>query len=42
MTGNGWELGGSFALGPRHARLAGHGAMPFADDELLGPVPHPG
>ena len=28
MTGNGRELGGSFALGPRHVRRAGHGTMP--------------
>ena len=36
MTGSGRELGGSFALGPWHGRLAGHGAMLLAGDGVLG------
>ena len=36
MTGSGRELGGSFALGPWHVRLAGHGAMLLAGDGVLG------
>ena len=30
MTGNGRELGGSFALGPWRVRRAGYGAMQLA------------
>jgi hypothetical protein len=37
MTGNGRELGGSFALGPWHARRAGYGAIHLADDGVFGP-----
>jgi hypothetical protein len=36
MTGSGRELGGPFALGPWHVRLAGHGAMLLAGDGALG------
>ena len=32
MTGNGRELGGSFALGPWRVRRAGYGAMQLAGD----------
>ncbi len=42
MTGSGRELGGSFALGPWHVRLAGHGAMLLAGDGSRGAVPYPG
>jgi hypothetical protein len=39
MTGNVRELGGSFALGPWHARRAGYGAIQLADDGVLGREP---
>jgi aryl-alcohol dehydrogenase-like predicted oxidoreductase len=37
MTGNGRELGGSFALGPWRVRRAGYGAMQLAGDGVFGP-----
>jgi hypothetical protein len=37
MTGNGRELGGSFALGAWHVRPAGYGAMPLVGDGVLAP-----
>ena len=37
MSGNGRELGGSFALGPRRVRRAGYGAMQLAGDGVFGP-----
>ena len=37
MTGQGQELGGSFALGPRRVRRAGYGAMQLAGDGVFGP-----
>jgi pyridoxine 4-dehydrogenase len=37
VTGNGRELGGSFALGPWRVRRAGYGAMQLAGDGVFGP-----
>jgi pyridoxine 4-dehydrogenase len=37
VTGNGPELGGSFALGPWRVRRAGYGAMQLAGDGVFGP-----
>jgi pyridoxine 4-dehydrogenase len=37
VTGNGPELGGSFALGPWSVRRAGYGAMQLAGDGVFGP-----
>ena len=37
MTGNGRELGGSFALGPWHLRRAEYGAIQLAGDGVFGP-----
>ena len=37
MTGNGRELGGSFALGPWRVHRAGYGAMQLAGDGVFGP-----
>jgi pyridoxine 4-dehydrogenase len=37
VTGNGAELGGSFALGPWRVRRAGYGAMQLAGDGVFGP-----
>jgi pyridoxine 4-dehydrogenase len=37
VTGNGRELGGSFALGPRRVRRAGYGAMQLVGDGVFGP-----
>ena len=37
MTGNGRELGESFALGPWHVRRAGYGTMQLAGDGVFGP-----
>jgi len=37
MTENGRELGGSFALGPRHVRRAEYGAMQLPRRRVLGP-----
>jgi pyridoxine 4-dehydrogenase len=37
MTGNGRELGGSFALGPWRVRRTGYGAMQLAGDGVFGP-----
>jgi pyridoxine 4-dehydrogenase len=37
MTGNGRELGGSFALGPWCVRRAGYGAIQLAGDGVFGP-----
>jgi hypothetical protein len=37
MTGNRWELGRSFALGPRDVRRAGHGAMQLAGNWVFEP-----
>ena len=37
MTGNGRELGGSFALGPWRVHRAGYGAMQLAGDRVFGP-----
>ena len=37
MTGNGRELGWSFALGPWRVRRAGYGAMQLAGDGVFGP-----
>ncbi|WP_246115597.1 aldo/keto reductase [Trebonia kvetii] len=33
----GYDLGGSFALGPRRVRRAGYGAMQLAGDGVFGP-----
>jgi aryl-alcohol dehydrogenase-like predicted oxidoreductase len=33
----GYDLGGSFALGPWHVRRAGYGAMQLAGDGVFGP-----
>jgi pyridoxine 4-dehydrogenase len=37
VTGNGRELGGSFALGPWRVHRAGYGAMQLAGDGVFGP-----
>ena len=37
MTGNGSELGGTFALGRRYVHRAGYGAMQLAGDGVFGP-----
>ncbi len=37
VTERGQELGGFFALGPRHVRRAGYGAMQLAGDGVFGP-----
>jgi pyridoxine 4-dehydrogenase len=37
VTGNGRELGGSFALGPWRVRRTGYGAMQLAGDGVFGP-----
>jgi pyridoxine 4-dehydrogenase len=37
VTGNGRELGESFALGPWHVRRAGYGTMQLAGDGVFGP-----
>jgi diketogulonate reductase-like aldo/keto reductase len=37
VTGNGRELGGRFALGPRRVHRAGYGAMQLAGDGVFGP-----
>jgi pyridoxine 4-dehydrogenase len=37
VTGNGGELGGSFALGPWHVHRAGYGAMQLSGDGRFGP-----
>jgi pyridoxine 4-dehydrogenase len=34
----GWELGGTFALGPWHVHRAGYGAMQLAGDGIVGPA----
>jgi pyridoxine 4-dehydrogenase len=37
VTGNGRELGESFALGSWHVRRAGYGTMQLAGDGVFGP-----